>query len=72
MSEYEVMWSIPVEADGPIDAALQVKGTLQDPGNEAWVFVVTNDRGETLIVDAQYTDQPIAYRPPGNEENQNA
>lgn len=63
MKEYEVTWSIYVAADSPEDAARQVKGTLQDPGNEAWVFVVRGlDSENSVVIDMQYTDEPTIYR----------
>ena len=58
--EYEVHWSIYIEADSPEDAAYQCKGILQDPRNEAWVFTV-DDTDKTLTIDAQFDDEPYIY-----------
>ncbi len=60
MNEYEVIWSIYVEADDPIDAALQCKGILQDPGNDAWNFVVKTLDG-TNVLSADLLDENDPY-----------
>ncbi len=62
MNEYEVTWSTYIEADDPTDAALQVKGILQDPGNEAWNFAIKEVGGTPIVsIDLQYDDDPYIY-----------
>ena len=46
MTEYTVTWTIDVEADCPIDAAMQCLGMVQDPDSTTkWVWNVA-ERGE--------------------------
>lgn len=61
--QYEVRWSIYIEADSPEDAAYQCKGILQDPRNEAWVFTV-DDADKSLTIDVQFDDEPYIYTKP--------
>ncbi len=48
---FTVTWSMPFEAEGPIDAARQALGTLQDPDSIATVFVVEDQLGNRFKVD---------------------
>jgi len=60
MKQVEVFWSTYLDVeDGetPEEAALSVKGTLQDPHNQAWWFTVI-DNGKRYIIDASDDDEP--------------
>ena len=64
MNDYEITWSLYIQGDTPTDAALQAKGTLQDPGNTAWVFTALNlDTGQIDTIDIEDTDAPTTYHP---------
>ncbi len=56
MTEYLVTWSMPIEADDPVDAAQQALGIHRNPSSIATVFIVEFDdpdtnEGRTVKVD---------------------
>lgn len=58
MQTYHVMWEIDIDAQSPIDAARQALACLQEPGTQAVVFDVTDEKGETTTrVDLLEEDQ---------------
>lgn len=63
--EFVVTWSMPFDAEGPIDAARQALGVLQDPENIATVFVVTDPAGRRFQVDLDpsFTEDEYEAKP---------
>jgi hypothetical protein len=47
MAEYSVQWNIDLEADDPIEAAMEALRTHRDSGSLATVFEVTNKKSGT-------------------------
>jgi hypothetical protein len=53
MTEYQVVWSIDVEADSPQEAATKARDTQQDPTSIAHVFEVSTEH-VSWTVDLDY------------------
>lgn len=49
--KYTVSWTVIVEADGPIDAAVQARDILENDAS-ATVWTVTDEQGNSEIVEA--------------------
>lgn len=48
---YVVTWSMPIDAEHAVDAAVQALGIMQDPHSIATVFIVTDPDGKRYLVD---------------------
>ena len=50
---HDVTWSMPLDADDAVDAALQALGIMRDPASVATVFTVTGPDGRRVVVDVE-------------------
>lgn len=56
MPEYQVTWTVELNADSPEEAAKLAREWQLDPNNEASCFVVKDPQGNEIWVDALEDD----------------
>ena len=65
--QWVVRWSMPIEAENAVDAAVQALEIHRDPASIATIFRVRGPDGVSLLIDVRSPDDPVVLerRPAG-------